>query len=105
MGLLKFSLLSLGSSLVFLVEFLVLFELFLELGERSFEFGLFQDLCLLVCIDALVLYQVIERFVRVCSDNAVNSRGIDLELVSALESLGMSQIVTYDLLVYTADVP
>jgi hypothetical protein len=50
------SLLGLGTSLVFLIKFLVLCDLLLELGQGGLEGRLLQDLRLLVGIDLAARY-------------------------------------------------
>jgi hypothetical protein len=61
-----------------LVEFLVLGDLFLQLGQRCLELWLLKDLGLLVGIDLACSYQLVKGFARVLGEDVVDFRGIAL---------------------------
>lgn len=66
------------TSLVLLVELLVLGDLLLELGEGGVEGRLLQDLCLLVGVDLAGSYQFIEGLSRVLFEDIVDLGGVCL---------------------------
>lgn len=66
------------TSLVLLVELLVLCDLLLELGEGGAEGGLLEDLCLLVGIDLASSYQFVEGLSGVLFEDIVNLGGVCL---------------------------
>jgi hypothetical protein len=63
---------------MFLVELLVLGDLFLQLGQGRLELWLLENLGLLVGIDLACSYQLIEGFARILSKDIVDFGGVCL---------------------------
>jgi len=96
----------LRTSLVLLVELLVLGDLLLELGEGGVEGWLLQDLGLLVGVDLASSYQFIEGLSGVLFEDVVDLGGVCL-WGYGLDRSGFQSgtMGTYNLLVDIADAP
>lgn len=64
------------TSLVLLVELLVLCNLFLKLAEGGLEGWLLEDLCLLVGIDLASSYQFVESLSGVLFEDIIDLGGV-----------------------------